>query len=149
MSVRRWRVRVLADRHEVVRSKETPRKLMIEAGIWKSREMQLLELYKPCERHPCFEEPIRTDGSRHKWFEGRAETVRCWCSSMMPPARSCVWTSPKQKLQQDILKRYTATCNSTASHKPSMSMVLQNSRPAVNQRTPTHFQHAFDELEIN
>ncbi len=61
----------LQDDHGVSLSKETLRKWMIEAGIWKSRKELRKRVYQPRNRRECFGELIQVDGSHHWWFEGR------------------------------------------------------------------------------
>ena len=62
----------LLERHGIHVSKETVRKLMIEAGIWRTRAQRKPKIHQPRLRRPCFGELIQIDGSEHRWFEGRA-----------------------------------------------------------------------------
>ena len=57
--------------HGVSLSKETLRKWMTAAGIWKSRAERRKRVYQPRNRRDCFGELIQIDGSHHWWFEGR------------------------------------------------------------------------------
>lgn len=52
-------------------SKETLRKIMIEAGIWIPRAKRLKRAYQPRYRRDCYGELIQIDGSEHAWFEER------------------------------------------------------------------------------
>lgn len=52
-------------------SKETLRKLMVEAGLWKTRTQRLKRAYQPRYRRECYGELIQIDGSEHAWFEKR------------------------------------------------------------------------------
>lgn len=62
----------LAEHHGVVLSKETVRKSMIEAKLWRPRRGPKARIHALRERRPCFGDLIQVDGSIHDWFEGRA-----------------------------------------------------------------------------
>jgi len=61
----------LAERHDIVISHETLRKLMIAAGLWKDRDARRPRPYQPRYRRDCRGELIQIDGSKHWWFEDR------------------------------------------------------------------------------
>jgi len=63
----------LRELHGMSLSKETVRKLMIEAGLWKPRRQRAAQIHQPRNRRACVGELIQIDGSDHAWFEGRAE----------------------------------------------------------------------------
>ena len=63
----------LRELHGLSLSKETVRKLMIEAGLWKPRRQRAAQIHQPRNRRACVGELIQIDGSDHAWFEGRAE----------------------------------------------------------------------------
>ena len=56
---------------EAPTSKETLRKWMADAGIWKTRKERRSRVYQPRNRRDCFGELIQLDGSHHWWFEDR------------------------------------------------------------------------------
>ena len=60
----------LSEHHELHVSKETVRKWMIEAGLWKTKAARR-RIYQPRNRRDCFGELIQIDGSLHHWFETR------------------------------------------------------------------------------
>ena len=60
----------LAELHELHVSKETVRKWMIEAGLWKTKAARR-RIYQPRNRRDCLGELIQIDGSLHHWFEDR------------------------------------------------------------------------------
>src|SRR3546814_1188269 len=62
---------LLTERHDVRTSRETLRKLMIEAGIWRDRVARRPRPYQPRYRRDCRCELIQIDGSKHWWFEDR------------------------------------------------------------------------------
>ena len=61
----------LRELHGVCLSKETIRKLMIEAGLWKPRRQRAAQIHQPRNRRACVGELIQIDGSDHAWFEDR------------------------------------------------------------------------------
>ena len=63
----------LRELHGVCLSKETIRKLMIEAGLWKPRRQRAAQIHQPRNRRACLGELIQIDGSDHAWFEDRGE----------------------------------------------------------------------------
>jgi hypothetical protein len=59
----------LLERHGIAVSNETVRKLMIEAGIWRTRAQRKPKVQQPRLRRPCFGELIHIDGSDHRWLK--------------------------------------------------------------------------------
>lgn len=62
----------LREKHAIILSVESIRKIMIEANIWVTRDNRLKRAYQPRYRRPAFGELIQIDGSEHAWFEDRA-----------------------------------------------------------------------------
>jgi transposase len=63
----------LSKRDDIVVSKETLRKLMIEENLWKAKERKHVNIHTFRERRSCVGELVQLDGSPHAWFEERAE----------------------------------------------------------------------------
>lgn len=61
----------LAEVHGIHLSRETLRKLMMAAGLWKDRRARRKKVYQPRYRRDCLGELIQIDGCEHWWFEGR------------------------------------------------------------------------------
>jgi transposase len=61
----------LLESHGVVVSRETLRKWMAAAGLWKSRRDRVPQPHQPRYRRECFGELVQIDGSEHRWFEAR------------------------------------------------------------------------------
>lgn len=61
----------LLEYHDIKLSVETVRSLMIEAGLWISRNKRLKRSFQPRYRRERFGELIQIDGSHHRWFEDR------------------------------------------------------------------------------
>lgn len=53
-------------------SKESVRKMMLVAGLWKARRVRKIVTHQMRERRPCLGELVQIDGSPHAWFEERA-----------------------------------------------------------------------------
>ena len=62
---------MLAERHDVYLSRETLRRWLIEAGIWKDRKQRAKPVHQPRYRRDCLGELVQIDGSEHHWFEQR------------------------------------------------------------------------------
>lgn len=61
----------LAEAHDIHLSRETLRKLMMVAGLWKDRRARRKKVYQPRYRRDCLGELIQIDGCEHWWFEDR------------------------------------------------------------------------------
>lgn len=139
----------LRERHAVQVSKETLRRLMIEAGLWTPRSTQRVPLHQPRERRACLGELVQIDGSRHAWFEQR--DPECTLLAFVDDATG------------RILQLHFAETESTFSYFDATRHYLQrHGKPrafyadraavfrsaAANRRAPTQFQRALDELGI-
>ncbi len=62
----------LAERHDIVVSRETLRRWMADAGLLKPRHRKAAPR-RWRERRACFGELVQMDTSEHDWFEGRGE----------------------------------------------------------------------------
>jgi transposase len=79
----------LAKRHQIQVGKETLRKWMIEAGMWKSTPHRLGEAHPWRPRRSAFGELVQWDTSEHDWLEGRGP-VR-YLVRMIDDATSWSW----------------------------------------------------------
>lgn len=70
-------------------SKDTVRKWMIGAGLWKSRPRKAKEVHQWRPRRSCAGELVQWDTSVHDWLEGRGE--RLYLVAMIDDATSRVW----------------------------------------------------------
>jgi transposase len=62
----------LAQRHQIVLSKGTVRRIQIDAGLWIPRKLRPAPIQQPRARRACFGELVQIDGCEHRWFEERA-----------------------------------------------------------------------------
>jgi transposase len=65
----------LAKKHDIQVSKETVRKWMKAAGLWRARKQRVTEIHQWRERRERFGELVQWDTSTHDWLEGRGETI--------------------------------------------------------------------------
>ena len=61
----------LKERHNISVSRETVRRIQIDAGLAKAKRRKAKRVHPPRERRPRFGELVQVDGSPHDWFEGR------------------------------------------------------------------------------
>jgi transposase len=139
----------LVERHGVELSKETLRKLMIEAGLWSPRSARQPLLHQPRERRACLGELVQIDGSRHHWFEQRGD--------------ACALLAYVDDATGRLLQLHFAETESTDSYfEATRRYIEQHGKPlafyadraavfrapAANRHIPTQFQRALDELGI-
>ena len=62
----------LTAHHGIAFSRETLRKAMISARLWKPKRRKYVTVHQMRERRSCEGELVQLDGSPHDWFEGRA-----------------------------------------------------------------------------
>lgn len=76
----------LAKKHSVKASKETVRKWMVEAGLWKAEKAKVGRVHTWRERRERYGELVQWDTSTHDWLEGRGE--RLYLITMIDDATS-------------------------------------------------------------
>jgi ribosomal protein L21 len=103
----------LWERHQCKVSKETVRRWMIEAALWKEKRHKKVTVHQQRERRSRFGELIQIDGSPHDWFEGRAD--KCCLLVFVDDATSCIvglrfekseTTAGYFRLAMEYFKRY-------------------------------------------
>jgi len=65
----------LASQHKIVASRETVRKWMTAAGLWKARKEKIERIHQWRPRRSRFGELVQWDTSEHDWLEGRGERL--------------------------------------------------------------------------
>jgi hypothetical protein len=102
----------LLKRHSLKVSRETLRKWMSEAGLWKARKRRVEEIHVWRERRSCLGEMLQWDTSEHDWLEGRGEKM--YLISMIDDATSRLWarfvrhdsTAENMQVLRVYLERY-------------------------------------------
>jgi len=65
----------LAEKHGIVASRETVRKWMVEAGLWKAGKQKVERIHEWRPRRSRLGELVQWDTSEHDWLEGRGERL--------------------------------------------------------------------------
>ena len=65
----------LHKRHRITVSKETLRRWMVEAGLWRAGRRRVVEVHQWRPRRSRCGELVQWDTSTHDWLEGRGERV--------------------------------------------------------------------------
>lgn len=68
-------VEYLAAEHQIAVSKETLRKWLIEAGVWKPQRRRVKQVHVWRPRRSCRGELVQWDTSIHDWLEGRSNAA--------------------------------------------------------------------------
>jgi transposase len=76
----------LAKRHQITVSKETLRRWMVKAGLWKAGRRRVVEVHQWRPRRSRCGELVQWDTSEHDWLEGRGEKL--YLISMIDDATS-------------------------------------------------------------
>lgn len=102
----------LHKKHDITVSKETLRRWMVSAGLWKAGRRRLIEVHQWRPRRSRCGELVQWDTSEHDWLEGRGEKI--YLISMIDDATSRLWarfvrhdTSQENRLLlRSYLERY-------------------------------------------
>ena len=88
----------LREKENILVSRETVRKLMIEEGLWRAKKKKEKKIHQRRVRRSQEGELVQADGSYHNWFEGRVP--KCCliqfvddATSKILYARFCDWES--------------------------------------------------------
>jgi transposase InsO family protein len=139
----------LRDRHGLVLSKETLRRLMTEAGLWIPRSARRAALHQPRERRACLGELVQIDGSRHPWFEKRG--AECTLLVYVDDATGRILQlhfaqSESTSSYFEATRRYVERLGTPRAFYADRAAVFRSA--AANCRAPTQFQRALNELGI-
>jgi DNA-binding Lrp family transcriptional regulator len=77
----------LSKKHGIAVSRETLRKWMMRAGLWKRKKQRLQEIHLWRKRRNCFGALVQWDTSEHDWLEGRGHE-KVYLISMIDDATS-------------------------------------------------------------
>lgn len=143
----------LSEVHHLSISRESVRRIMIEAGIWKEKRAKQPSAHQMRERRACFGELVQIDGSAHAWFEERGP--KCSLLVYMDDATGQLlelWFVPTES--------FFGYCEATRHYvehygKPAAFYSDKHGIFRVNQERPlglssglTQFGRAMDELDI-
>lgn len=65
----------LANKHQIQVSRETVRRWMIDAKLWRARKQRIVEIHQWRQRRPRLGELVQWDTSDHDWLEGRGDRM--------------------------------------------------------------------------
>ena len=143
----------LTERHQIVVSKETVRRIQVAAGLWIPRRLRPPKVQQPRTRRACIGELIQIDGCEHAWFEGRGPM--CTALVFVDDATSrLMWvrfattesTFTYFEAMRDYLGRYGKPL---ALYSDKASIFRVNRPRAVNGVGITQFSRALYELNID
>jgi transposase len=143
----------LKETHGLSVSRETLRKWMISAGLWKGKKRRKARIHQSRERRSRFGELVQIDGSYHDWFEGRGP--KCCLIVMIDDATSrlihmrfeeCETTFGYMRAVETHLKRYGRP---VSYYSDKHSIFRKNREDCVDRlQEPTHFHRALKDLKI-
>lgn len=146
----------LGEQHGLAVSRETLRKWMMEAGLWRRRRQRVYELHLWRARRSCAGELVQWDTSDHDWLEGRGP--RIYLVGMIDDATSQPWarfvaedsTAENMRVLWGYLQRYGRP---VAFYTDKASMFQTSRRPRVdeqleNRAAKTQIGRALEELDI-
>ena len=139
----------LRNRHKVILSKETLRRLMIDAGLWTPKGVRRAALHQPRERRPCRGELVQIDGSRHDWFEGRRDA--CTLLVFIDDATGQLLQLHFAESETtgnyfEATRRYLTQHGKPQAFYSDRAAVFRS--PSATSGTCTQFQRALDQLGI-
>ena len=141
----------LAERHSLVISHETLRKLMIAGGLWKDRDARRPRPYQPRYRRDCRGELIQVDGSKHWWFEDRGP--QCTLLVYIDDATSELMQlkmveSESAFAYMDATREYIERHGKPVAFYSDKHGVFRNNNASANGDGMTHYGRAMDALNI-
>ena len=145
----------LAAEHGVQVGKETLRKWLLEAGLWKARRARVEQVHMWRRRRARWGELLQWDTSTHDWLEGRGE--RLYLIAMLDDATSQATArfvdhdSTEENL--GMLGRYVKANGRPLAVYTDKASLFQTAPKAVHQRQapaeqPTQIGRALKELDI-
>lgn len=151
----------LADRHQIQAGRETVRKWMIEARLWRARRQRIDKVHQWRERRSRYGEPVQWDTSEHAWLEDRGP--RLDLISMIDDATSRMHarfvlhdsTEQNMRLLWSYLERHGQSAQFLHRQGESVSIRSETARDQValarDEREPlppTQIGRALRELDI-
>lgn len=143
----------LAGNHNLDYSKETIRRIMTDAEIWRPRK-QKAHHREWRERKECLGEMVQFDGSDHDWFEGRnKEMERCTLLAHIDDATGKLMGAVFAK-NESLREVFKATKKYLLTHGKPVSLYLdchsiykKNQQSMLDRGSLTQFERAMEELD--
>lgn len=140
----------LAERHGVTVSVETVRRLMSEAGLWRSKRAKRKAVHALRERRARRGELIQIDGSPHDWFEQRAPrcTLLVFIDDATGQLMALRFVPAETTLAYlDLLREYILAHGLPVALYSDRHSIFRMTKPG-KQAHPTQFARALSELGI-
>jgi DNA-binding Lrp family transcriptional regulator len=150
----------LRKKHGLAVSKETLRKWMCTAGIWKAHRRRVEEIHQWRERRSRWGELVQWDTSQHDWLEGRGDKM--YLISMIDDATSrllarFVWhdsTAENMRLLRSYLERFGRPLSMYTDKASLFTTTVKTSRDRQREgkdqpeMAPTQIGRSLRELQI-
>lgn len=135
----------LEERHQIKRSREWLRQLMIKEGIWKVNKRKAKKAYQRRNRRSQEGELLQIDGSYHEWFEGRAE--KCCLINMVDDATGKI--KEMRFVDHENTNDYLEAMNRYIKRN-GIPLAVYSDRHAIfkGEKQDSQFARAMKELEI-
>jgi len=145
----------LAEKHHLVRDPKTIRQIMINQGLWQSKQKKKSPHRSWRQRKASFGEMVQFDGSYEHWLEDRGNTEEICLLAAIDDATSIV-TKAKFDTDEGVFpvfgfwQEYIVSCGKPYSiYVDKFSTYKMNQRAAIeNHDTKTQFERAMSELSI-
>jgi len=145
----------LEKKHRIQVSKETVRKWMREAGLWRVKRQRVEEVHQWRRRRERFGELVQWDTSEHDWLEGRGEKI--YLIKMIDDATSRLFarfvrhdsTAENMAVLEQYLQRYGRPLE-FYTDKASIFLTTpkKNHAPRDEPLPPTQIGRALNELGV-
>ena len=150
----------LSKRHQIDVSKETVRKWMAEAKLWRPKQAKVEKIHQWRPRRSCYGELVQWDTSEHDWLEGRGEKI--YLIAMIDDATSRLFarfvyhdsTQANMEVQEMYIQRFGRP-KAFYTDKASIFQTAvkskrqhQNDEAELKEMPPTQLHRALAELEI-
>jgi hypothetical protein len=136
---------MLAEHHRISLGVETVRRWMIDAGLWAVCRVSDRRIHRRRDRHPCFGGQIQLDGSKHDWFEGRANT--CVLMVAIDDATSAI-TNLHFSKQETTEAYFRIVGGHITQHGRPIVFVTDQHRAVYIEGKVSHFEAAMTKLAI-
>jgi transposase len=141
----------LREVHQLVISKESLRRRMVEWGLWKAKRSKEVKVHQMRERRACFGELVQLDGSHHDWFEGRAP--KCCLYVLIDDATSQLLGLHFEATETTVgyfrvVKPYIERCGRPLAFYSDKFAVFRHNRVCLTGEAITQFQRAMQSLDI-
>ncbi len=132
-------------------SKESLRKILMEADVWKGKKNKQITIHQRRERRSCLGELIQIDGSPHAWFENRGP--KCCLILFIDDATSTVLYAQLEPVETTAayfrgMSAQIKTYGIPLAYYSDRHMIFTVSNAKITEANLTQFERACHELGI-